>query len=124
MNRPPIKKAPTSAKTLGAFGAQQLSFLPEPPFCPKWPRVGTLPDVALTRFLDGELLTSRDFDSETESWRLAAVVHRLRDWGWPVVTLPLTSPTEADPCRTIAAYHLPGKYAAAALALRNPKEAA
>lgn len=124
MNRPPKEKAPTSAKTLGADGAMQLSFLPEPPFCPTWPTKGTLPDVALTRFLAGELLTSPDFEAETESWRLAAVVCNLRDWGWPVVTLPLTSPTEADPCRTIAAYHLPGKYAAAALALRNPKEAA
>ncbi len=42
----PKGKAPAPTKTQGAYG-EQLSFLPPPPFCPTWPKRGTLADRAL-----------------------------------------------------------------------------
>lgn len=99
--------------------AEQLSFLPPPPFAPTWPKRGTLADKALGLFMDGEMLDHPDFESRTQSWRLSAVVFTLRALGWPVESIDIPSPTDDNPDRVISLYHLPGKYVAEALALNG-----
>lgn len=113
-----MKKVPTTYQASGTYG-EQLSFLPPPPFCPSWPTKNTLPDVALGRFMNGEMLDHPDFESSTQSWRLGAVVFTLRTLGWPIETIEIPSPTEQCPDRVIALYRLDGKYTAQALALQN-----
>ena len=95
---------------------EQLSFLPPPPFCPTWPKRGTLADRALGMLMDGRLIDHGDFIESTQSWRLGAVIFTLRTLGWPVETLEIPSPTTDNPHRLIALYRLDGKYTAQALA--------
>jgi hypothetical protein len=96
-----------------------LDGIEQPPFCPAWPTKGTLADRALRMLMDGKMIDHPDFEGSTQSWRLGAVVFTLRTHGWPIETIEIPSPTEHSPDRTIALYHLPGKYVAEALALMN-----
>ena len=113
-----MKKTPNRANDSGA-SAEQLTFLEPPPFCPTWPKRGTLADRALGMFMDGQRMDHPDFEQRTQSWRLGAVVFHLRCLGWPIVTLEIPSPTGDCPDRVIALYHLPARYVAQALALQN-----
>lgn len=94
---------------------EQLSFLPPPPFSPTWPTKGTLPDVALSMFLAGQMLDHSDFEANTQSWRLSAVVFQLKELGWPIESFSIPSPTDDNPSRVVSLYHLPAKWAALAL---------
>jgi len=114
----PKGKAPAPTKTQGAHG-EQLSFLPPPPFCPTWPKRGTLADRALGMLMDGRLIDHPEFEDSTQSWRLGAVIFTLRALGWPVETIEVPSPTEHSPDRVIALYRLDGKYTAQALAMNG-----
>ena len=114
-----MKKAPTNVQASGA--GEQLSFLPPVPFCPTWPTLGTLPDRALGLFMDGRMLDHPEFERITQSWRLAAVVDRLIDLGWPVDSIKVFSPTDNNPNRIIARYYLDAKYTAYALALNGAR---
>jgi hypothetical protein len=67
-------------------------------------------------FLAGQAFDHPDFLQDCGSWRLAAVVHQLRDLGWPIDTIEIPAPSEEHPGRFIALYKLPTKYAAQALA--------
>ena len=107
-----MKKAPAPTKTQGAFDAEQLSFLDPPPFSPSWPANGSLADRALQMLMQGLPITHPDFQRETQSWRLGAVIFTLRSLGWPVETLEVPSPTEDNPSRFIARYVLPARYRA------------
>lgn len=118
MTRRAHEKAPAPSKVPGASG-EQLSFLPPPPFCPTWPTRGTLADTALGMLMDGRKIDHPDFENSTRSWRLGAVIFKLRTLGWPVETVEVPSPTEECPHRIIAVYRLPGKYVAQALAALN-----
>ena len=62
----------------------QLSFLPEPPYNPKYPKDHTLALRALTLLLTGRKISHPQFEAQTGSWRLAAHVHILKKLGWPV----------------------------------------
>ena len=84
-----------------------------------WPKRGTLADRALGMLMDGRLIDHPDFQSSTQSWRLAAVVFQLRTFDWPVETIEIPSPTEDNPERVIALYRLDGKYTAQALAMNG-----
>jgi len=108
-------ETPTPSKVSGVSG-EQLSFLPPLPFCPTWPTRGTLADVALGVFMDGRHLDHPEFEQLTQSWRLAAVVFQLRSLGWPVEKIEIPSPTDENPRRCIALYHLPMKYVSEVLA--------
>ena len=112
-----MKKPLTAVQASGA--GEQLSFLPPPPFCPAWPKRGTLADTALGLLMDGRMIDHPDFQDVTASWRLGAVVFTLRALGWPVETIDIPAPTEQSPDRVIALYHLPGKYTAQALAMNG-----
>lgn len=110
------RKAPAPTKTQGAFKTEtydeQLTFLDPMPFCPTWPKRGSLADRALEMFMDGRLLDHPDFEAETASWRLAAVVCELRDLGWPIESIDIPAPTDERQNRFIALYRLPSKYTA------------
>lgn len=99
--------APTNERR--EFG-EQFSFLPPAPFNPKWPAPDTLADRALGMLMDGRSINHKDFLDATQSWRLAAAICTLRTLGWPVETVEVPSPTEHDPYRAIARYHLGWKY--------------
>ena len=111
-------ETPTRDQATGVSG-EQLSFLPPPPFCPTWPKRGTLADRALGMLMDGRLIDHPDFENSTQSWRLGAVIFTLRALGWPVETIEVPSPTDDAPHRIIALYHLPARYVAQALALNG-----
>jgi hypothetical protein len=113
-----MKKTPHRTNDTGAYG-EQLSFLPPPPFCPTWPTKGTLADKALGMMMDGRMIDHPEFENSTRSWRLGAVIFTLRTLGWPIESIDVPSPTEDNPARIIAVYHLPGKNVAQALAALN-----
>ena len=53
--------------------------------CP--PRIGCLPARVLARLLRAERLTHLIFQNESATYRLAAVIERLRnEYGWPIVS--------------------------------------
>ena len=66
--------------------------------------------------LDGRLIDTIDFQDDTGSWRLAAVIDRLVKMGWPINSIPTSAPTAKNPNRRIAVYELPAKYILAATA--------
>ena len=113
-----MKKAPTTYQADGALG-EQLSFIDPPPFCPSWPNRNGLADRALRMFLDGRVFDHPDFIGACGSWRLAAIVFKLRMLGWPIVTVEVPSPSEQHPERTIALYKLSPKVAAEVFALMS-----
>jgi hypothetical protein len=83
---------------------EQLTLIDPPPFCPTYPKRGSLPWRALSMLLTGKLIDHGDFIESTESWRLAAAIHLLRKSGWPVETIDLPSPSHHCPTRVIAIY--------------------
>lgn len=113
-----MKKAPNATNESGAF-CEQLSFLPQPVFCPTWPTKGTLADSALIMFMDGRMIDHPEFEDATQSWRLAAVVFQLRELGWPIESIEIPSPTAEAPGRSIAMYYLPTRIVAKVLALNG-----
>ena len=106
MKKSSIKK--TRYRRQAYNGAKQISFLPKPEFNPKIPRKNTLPWIALSIMLQGKKTTHRSFDDKTESWRLAAVIHKLRkDFGWVIEEEDVSQHTKKKPRRrTISRYFL------------------
>ncbi len=52
----------------------------------KFPRIGSLQSRALRRLLPtGRKISHRDFDAETNTYRLAGYVGFLRDKGWTII---------------------------------------
>jgi hypothetical protein len=88
---------------------EQLHLIPPPPFAPRWPNPRSLPGVALSKLLQGRGITHPEFEGVTRSWRLAEPIRALRhEFGWPVETIEIHSPTRDAPHRYIAHYMLPG----------------
>lgn len=98
---------------------EQLTLIDPPPFCPTLPKSGSLPYRALRMLASGKLIDHQDFESHTESWRLAAAIFTLRVLGWPVETIEKPSPTEHCPQRVIAIYKLDAKYSAQAFPIKG-----
>jgi hypothetical protein len=59
--------------------------------------------------LKGETFIHPEFECITGSWRLSAVVFKLKKLGWPVESLDLAAPSPECPNRTISRYFLPPK---------------
>jgi hypothetical protein len=59
----------------------------------KFARANSLQARSLYRALSGLMLTHRDFDSVTRSYRLGSYIGSLRDKGWPFVNHDETTPT-------------------------------
>lgn len=97
--------APDRRQALTGAG-EQLTLIDPPPFCPTYPKQGSLPHLALSALLAGNHIDHGDFIESAESWRLAAAVHELRKQGWPVETIPVRRPSRTCPARVIARYQL------------------
>lgn len=66
-------------------GSKQISFLAEPDYNPRWPNKNTLLAKALRLMLEGEEITSLNFQDKTSSQRLPAYIDKLsNEYGWPV----------------------------------------
>ncbi len=61
--------------------AEQLSFLPDAPFCPILPPYGSAAEQALFDLLERDL-TTLDWINEGKGWRLAAAIKELGYLGW------------------------------------------
>lgn len=98
-----MKKPHLPSKASGVYG-EQLSFLPKPLFCPKWPNPATVTGRVLAEFLRGEWLDHSDLIEGASSWRLAAYVNDLKALGWPVETIDKPAPTPSCHHRKISVY--------------------
>ena len=109
-------KAPERRQASTGAG-EQLTLIDPPPFCPTYPKRGSLPHRALSSLLAGKHIDHSDFIDSTESWRLAAAIHVLRKLGWPVETIDVPSPSRQSLRRVIAIYKLAVKYIVQAASL-------
>ena len=94
-------KRPRTRHSTGA--AKQLSFLPEPPFCPKLPSRNSVAWDLLAVLLRAESLTQIDWLRLGYGWRLAAAVKELNYGGWGVQSSRIQDP-QSD--KAIAEYSL------------------
>ena len=70
----------------------------------QFPKITSLQGRALRRLLPvGVTLSHRTFDFHSRSYRLAALIDRLRDKGWPVVNNDAATLTQ-DPVRRVAIF--------------------
>jgi hypothetical protein len=100
-------KTPGRRQATSGVG-EQLNLIEPPPFSPRWPKRSSLSGRALSELLRGHHLKHLDFIGTTGSWRLAEPIRKLRhDYGWPVETLEIPSPTAENPGRIIGEYLLP-----------------
>jgi len=68
------------------------------------PRTGKLPSRVLARLIRAERLTHLSFQHEAATYRLAAVIGRLKhEYGWPIVSEERVRPT-SDPVGRSAKY--------------------
>lgn len=98
-------------------GFEQMSFLPEPDFNPRWPNPATQPGIALARMLKGERLTQPSYG--LECWRLAAYIKELDYRGWPVEVQDVPCPKGYGTGRPIREYWLAQRVIAAASVKRG-----
>lgn len=91
---------------------EQLTFLEPPSFFPTWPKRESLEDRALGMFMGERMLDHPALETETASWRLAAVVYELRDLGWPVESIDIPASTEVRGNCFLALYRLLSNYTA------------
>lgn len=70
---------------------------------PIQPKAGTLAAHCLQLLRTRPSLTSPEFQAETRSWRLAAVIFDLRGLGWPILAATIPSGTSR---RGISRYFL------------------
>jgi hypothetical protein len=98
-------KSPAHLGTGGeADGSKQLELFNAAPLSPAFPSRSTLAGKGLAWLLQGQHLTTPEFQLRTKSWRLAAYVEVLRKRGWPIMTTEI--PFSDDASRTIASYSL------------------
>lgn len=94
---------------------EQLSFLPEPPFCPLLPPHGSAAEQALNDLLARDL-TQIDWLNERKGWRLSAAVKSLDYLGWEPKSIMVQHPEWPN---AIARYSLPEKAKQAAYTMRK-----
>lgn len=85
--------------------SEQLSFLPEPTFCPKSPNPNSAEYSALLALLEGEL-TQIEWLKHGMGWRLAAAIKELDYFGWEPESILLKRDGWTKP---IFVYQLPVK---------------
>jgi hypothetical protein len=99
--------------------SEQLSFLPEQPFCPILPPANSAAAVALYDLLNGDI-TQLDWLRERKGWRLAAAIKVLNYLGWEPKSIMVKCNGWGKP---IARYSLPEKAKQAAYNLGNRGDA-
>ena len=95
--------------------SEQLSFLPEAPFCPILPPHASAAEQALNDLAERDR-TSLDWINEGKGWRLAAAVKDLDYLGWEPVSIRVKCNGWS---RKIALYSLPTKAKQAAYTMRH-----
>ncbi len=95
--------------------SEQLSFLPEPLFCPLLPKRGSKEEQALHDLMERDL-TTPDWIAEGKGWRLSAKVKELDYLGWEPVSVMVLCSGWAEP---IARYSLSEKAKQAFNAMRQ-----
>ena len=95
--------------------SEQLSFLPEQPFCPLLPPCGSAAEQALNDLLARDL-TQIDWLNERKGWRLSAAVKSLDYLGWEPHSIMVQHPGWPN---AIARYSLPPKAKQAATLMRQ-----
>jgi hypothetical protein len=99
-------KNPESSQAKSGFMGEQLYLIDPPPFSPSFPTQSSLTGLALKMLLQGQAITTLDFQKTTHSWRLAAYVEQLiNKHRWPILTEEIRFST--DPRRIIASYSMP-----------------
>ena len=107
-------KRPRTRQSTGA--AEQLSFIPEPPFCPIFPSPNSAAGLALKALLEHPFITQVQWLQWGHGWRLAAAIMELNYAGWDVQSYLLTQPGWPKP---IAVYSLTARARRAALRMRK-----
>ena len=107
-------KRPRTRQSTGA--AEQLSFIPEPPFCPILPSRNSAAGLALDALVTHPSVTQIDWLNRGHGWRLAAAIMELNYAGWEVQSYLLLQPGWPKP---IAVYSLTAKARRAALRMRK-----
>lgn len=102
--------------TLPRNGAAQLSFLPEPSFCPRLPTPQSPAGLALDALLAHPHITQVDWLRWGNGWRLAAAIMDLNYADWEVQSELMQQPEWPKP---IAVYSLSEKAKRAARELRG-----
>lgn len=102
---------------------KQISFLPVPALNPIYPNKNTLSGTCLSKLLNRETLNHASFINDTHSWRLAAVIHDLKEKGWPIESYEAPARTSESPNRYISFYFLPQKIIEEALRLKGDVKA-
>lgn len=110
----PNDETPTSDQASGVSG-EQLSFLPNPVFCPILPPAHSAAAVALDDLLAGDV-TQIDWLKAGKGWRLAAAVKELDYLGWEPNSILVQCGEWKNP---IARYSLPTKAKQAAYTMRQ-----
>lgn len=98
-------KNPKSRQASSGF--QQMSFLPDLNFNPKYPNPNTQPAKVLARLLNGERLTQPSYG--LSCWRLAAYIKELDYLGWPIESADVPCPQGFGTGRPIKEYWLSNK---------------
>ena len=113
-----MKKPHRPSKASGVYSVQ-LSFLPKPAFCPKWPNPATVTGRVLAELLRGNWLDHEDLIEGASSWRLSAYAYDLIALGWPVETVKKAAPTPSCHHRKISLYGFSAETIALAQGLRG-----
>ena len=97
------KTSPTALAEASRAKQQELFDAYE--FSPRLPNPSTKEGIALDMMLNGEALTQPKFLEVTNSWRLAASIHKLiNEYGWAIQSQDIPAPCIENPYRHISMY--------------------
>lgn len=101
------RKKTSSAALAEASRAKQQELFDAYEFSPRLPNPSTKEGIALDMMLNGEALTQPKFLEITNSWRLAASIHKLiNDYGWAIESQDVPAPCTENPYRHISKYYI------------------
>ena len=101
------RKKTSPAALAEASRAKQQELFDAYEFSPRLPNPSTKEGIALDMMLNGEALTQPKFLEITNSWRLAASIHKLiNDYGWAIESQDVPAPCTENPYRHISKYYI------------------
>ena len=101
------RKKTSPAALAEANRAKQQELFDDYEFSPRLPNPSTKEGIALGMLLNGELLTQPKFLEVTNSWRLAASIHKLiNEYGWAIESQDISAPCIENPYRHISKYYI------------------
>ena len=101
------RKKTSPAALAEASRAKQQELFGAYEFSPRLPNPSTKEGIALDMMLSGETLTQPKFLEVTNSWRLAASIHKLiNEYGWAIESQDIPAPCIENPYRHISKYYI------------------